>query len=570
MSVRSLLLGASALALAAIPGVALAGAPIAPHIASVTISPVTVVNLAQLAKSAANARALSMPVPYAALRHKYPTADGRPRAARLLPTMAPNTTITRAAGSFTGFNGTYDGQLPAVLNYELEPPDQGLAVARNTIVEDVNNVLEIFQATGKPLVGPVSDYALFGLTENNAPVLSDPHVEFDPDSQRWFIEEVVELSDGFNGFALAVSQTSNPAGAYYVYLIDDQGANISGCQGSCLADYPQPGYDKNAFYITADLFSNVTGNYVNAGLYALPKAALISGQSFTYDYYVVPEFVLEPSIPARPNDFSTKNNGTEFFETAQEIYYGTNTLGIYALTDTASVGSTTPPPLFSTTVTPEPYAQTVPATEPNDVGPYGQSQGATTSPQLDGGYNAVSGGVKFYNHGLFAALATGSTDKNGLPVDDIAWFKVAVSADSTGVHAQMGVQGYIVPPTGYSLLYPAIAAGIGGRGAIGFTIVGKNASHPGAYPSTGYVLFKAGHHHGGPITITGQGSASDDGFTGYPGAGPAGVGRWGDFASATEDPVTGYLYLGNEYIPDASLYPRGSYANWGTYISVIK
>ena len=60
-----------------------------------------------------------------------------------------------------------------------------------------------------------------------------------------------------------------------------------------------------------------------------------------------------------------------------------------------------------------------------------------------------------------------------------------------------------------------------------------------------------------------------DGFTGCPGPGPGKVGRWGDYGAATVDSVTGYFYTANEMIPNPTTYPRGTFANWGTFITQL-
>jgi hypothetical protein len=572
VTLKNLLNGATVLAAALTPGLAPglahAAAPVGAGIASAKIAPLAVVDMAQLATSAANRTALATARPLPPMPLRYP--NGGKRAAVLTPGLAPNTTVVAAPrATVTGINGSYDGQLPAVLNYELEPPDQGLAVNNNEVVEIVNNVLEIYSAkTGKSVVGPISNYAVFGLTENGAPILSDPHVEYDAAVGRWFIEELIGLSNGFYGFALAVSETSNPAGKYYIYQIDDQGANISACEGSCLPDYPQPGYDANAFYIDADLFSNVSGNFIDTGLYAMPLPALIAGQSFTYDYYLLPDFVVEPAIPAAPGQYATESGGTEFFLSAQNILYGTDTLSVWSLSNTGAIGTSSPPTAYNTILNSEAYTSTVPATEPNDVGPYGLSVGATTSPMLDGGYNSLGSGVKFLGGAMYTALTTGTTDSKGLARNQIAWFKVAAQGSTAGVRAHITAQGYVTPPAGYSIEYPGFALTAGGKGLIGFTISAPDAALTGGYPSTAIVSFTNGVP-GTKILVTGQGSASDDGFTGYPGPGPAGVGRWGDYSSATNDPATGTLWIGNEYIPNASVYPRGTYANWGTFLTSV-
>jgi hypothetical protein len=73
----------------------------------------------------------------------------------------------------------------------------------------------------------------------------------------------------------------------------------------------------------------------------------------------------------------------------------------------------------------------------------------------------------------------------------------------------------------------------------------------------------------GGIIVSGHGFTSDDGFTGCRAPGPGTVGRWGDYGAAVVDAATGYIYTANEMIPDPSLFARGHYANWGTFITQI-
>jgi hypothetical protein len=54
-----------------------------------------------------------------------------------------------------------------------------------------------------------------------------------------------------------------------------------------------------------------------------------------------------------------------------------------------------------------------------------------------------------------------------------------------------------------------------------------------------------------------------------PGPGPGQIGRWGDYGAATVDAATGFFYFGNEYIPDPTEFPPGSFTNWGTFITRV-
>jgi hypothetical protein len=86
------------------------------------------------------------------------------------------------------------------------------------------------------------------------------------------------------------------------------------------------------------------------------------------------------------------------------------------------------------------------------------------------------------------------------------------------------------------------------------------------FPSAAVINF-TGTAFDSSILIDGPGFTSDDGYSGCPANAPGKVGRWGDYAAATLDAVTGFSYTANEMIPDPAQFARGTLANWGTFIS---
>ena len=115
------------------------------------------------------------------------------------------------------------------------------------------------------------------------------------------------------------------------------------------------------------------------------------------------------------------------------------------------------------------------------------------------------------------------------------------------------------------IIYPAIAANKAGKGLIGFTISNPDANAPGGFPSAAVIEF-AGFPKGNIIVI-GQGATTFDQRAACLRPGPGGVGQWGDYGAATVDAATGFFYLGNEYIPDPTVFPRIENGNWGTFIT---
>jgi hypothetical protein len=128
-------------------------------------------------------------------------------------------------------------------------------------------------------------------------------------------------------------------------------------------------------------------------------------------------------------------------------------------------------------------------------------------------------------------------------------------------------QGYVIPPDGYSLIYPAFAVNKAGTGLIGFTVRSPDANAPGGFPSADFIEF-AGYPRGN-IIVTGQGATSYDQLAACLGPGPGGVAPWGDYGAATVDAATGFFYIANEYIPDPTVFPRSENGNWGTFITQV-
>jgi hypothetical protein len=474
-----------------------------------------------------------------------------------------------SAPSIKGFVGITDGT-DASLGFELEPPDQGLAVNNNVAVEINNNAVMVFDATtGATLAGPIDTSVFFNAPDGT--FLSDTQAFFDPTTQRWFLTEIISDFSSIEYIALAVSETSSATGSYYIYHLRAFSNDLPGCgTDDCLPDYPKAGYDANIFIIDVDLFnSDPFGGYVGAAGYAIPKSVAAAGGSFTYTrlFFGANDFVVQPSIPAPGQAFVSAANGTEYLMEA----VGSNSIRVWAISNTNNIVSN-PSSLRGNaiTISSEDFVGiTVPSTEPNVVGPYCSSVGATSAPSLDGGYSAFQATVQMANGNLYGALAYAAKDGNGLDRNNIAWFVLTPSVDSNGIpSASISTQGYLAATDGYSLSYPAFALNNTGAGYMGITQTNQSSSVAGGYPSASIIQFTGTGFTGGFI-VTGQGFTSDDGFSGCQGPGAADVGRWGDYGAAVVDAVTGYFYTANEMIPDPSQYPRGSFANWGTFITQI-
>jgi hypothetical protein len=326
-------------------------------------------------------------------------------------------------------------------------------------------------------------------------------------------------------------------------------------------------------YVAANLFNIVTGNFVEAAIYALPKSKLIAGApNFTFHRFDdPPDFVVQPSVPAPLEPFSTAASGSEFLMSTP-LTGAPNILTVLAIINTNNIVSKIDSMklLRTTIVDPQPFGNgaTVPSTQPNVIGPFCKSQGVTSAPSLDGGFSPFQATIPEAGGNLYGALPFGAKDGIGLPRDVIAWFEVHPTLSSSSLSAKIVHQGHVVPPNGYSIDYPAFGLSKTGAGVMGMSITNKSKSVPGGFPSAAFIRF-TGSATTGQIIISGQGVTSDDGFTGCPGPGPGQVGRWGDYGAATVDAKTGFFYTANEMIPNPTKFKRGKFTNWGTFITQL-
>lgn len=558
---------------------------ISPQVATL----VRTVSVTQLSTSPANQQALQAQQnaqPVEMPKHLLPdgslASEPSSEALKGLPlTPEPNAGVegdpSRPFRQISGFTGIFAGQEEPRIGFELEPPDQGLAVHDNVVAEINNLLIQFFKSDGTPLTNPIAAFAIF-LTDFRV-TLTDTQVFFDPKSKHWFFDIVIrEGFGGFNGIGLAVSKTADPLGEYFIYHVSTFSNNFVSDICSvlpatfCFPDYPKAGFNADALFIAADMFAEHAGldHFIGTAVYVLPKKELEAGADFTYIRFDrVDDFVVQPSVPAPGEPFETTNGGTEYLLTARNFVDASNNVRVVAIYNTNQIVSS-PGSLqqISFDVAVEPYGPTVPSAQPDVIGPYCTLVGVTSAPQLDGGFNAFQATIQKAGGNLYGVLPFGATDGNGLNRDVLAWFILQPSLTSSpSLTAHIVAQGYVVPPSGYSLSYPAFAIRKSGAGLIGMSITNPDPNVAGGFPSAGFIQFSG--FPKGNIVVSGQGATSDDGFTGCPFAGPGQVGRWGDYGAATVDAATGFFYVANEYIPDPKEFPRGFGTNWGTFITQV-
>jgi hypothetical protein len=488
---------------------------------------------------------------------------GKAAIAAALSIPSPKANAVSKATPQVAFKGLTTVDTANTNGFVVTPPDQGLCAGHGFVLESINLALSVYSQTGSQLTTPESVNSFFA-ADPATTFLSDPRCYYDAPTQRWFVSmiDVYNSANGRSELLLAVSQTSDPRGGYYLYTIDvtDDGANGTpsdpGCP--CLGDQPLLGADKYGVYLSTNEFGLFDSAFNGAQIYAISKAALEAGTASSLVHFgnlPLAEGISYSVQPASSPDLNEEEgSGVEYFLSALD-FYGTldNRIAVWAVTNTRSLAQSTPSVSLTNVVIPS-EAYGLPPSAPQKAGPYplGQSLGEPEE-LLDSGDDRMQN-VVFAGGHLWGGLDTIVSDGSNINAG-IAYFDVRPSLTGSGLTATVQGQNYI-SVTGNSVIYPGIGVTADGAAAAALTLTG--ASY---FPSAAYA--KLNPSHAGNVTIVAAGTAPQDDFSGYPEYGGAGVARWGDYSWGVADGSA--LWLATEYIPggiDSTYY----LTDFGTFV----
>ncbi|MEO8566917.1 MAG: hypothetical protein ABI541_11090 [Betaproteobacteria bacterium] len=520
--------------------------------------------------------------------------------------------------------------------FTVEPPDQALCVGNGYVLEAVNDVLNIFNTSGQSVLPDntstniVSGFptdvnhavdlnsfygyapAINRSTGVRAQFVTDPSCLYDAATQRFFVV-VLTLETNPNGsftlvnhLDLAVSQTSNPTGAWNIYRTDvtNDGTNTGGTNpGPYLGDYPHIGADAYGFYITTNAYPWCCNGFSGAQIYAFSKAQLAAGATNVSMVHfdtsgtvnvpsdagsTQPGFTVWPAQSPGTSSFQLGSGGTEYFMSSNAAdeathpvagtggNYVSDKIVVWSLTNTSSLDTATPALSLSNNVLtvgtyaiPPKQKQPGSGTLATTDTPQGYCINDTTTLLFNGQtgcWRLLFGGepahnevistpdsndtrmqqVMYANGKLWGALDTALNPNGGPQRAGIAWYIVNPSA------AKVVMAGYL-GATGNDFTYPAIGVTASGRGVLAFTASGDTLN-----PSSGFAPIDAHAGVGAWSVVTGgQGAAQDDGFTSYKSqVGNPPRTRWGDYSAAAVDGDS--IWIASEYIAHAC-----DYATWG-------
>jgi len=177
---------------------------------------------------------------------------------------APNPTGLSFDGVGVGFNGFVPSG---------NPPDTNGRVGAKQYVQWNNTSFAVFDKnTGTPLTGPVAGNALFQELGGDCALHNDgdPVVAYDIMAGRWILAQfVVGGSPDFSHQCVAVSQTEDATGAYFLYDFVTDPTNF--------IDYPKIGVWPDGYYMSGRVF-NASGTAFLAGrIFVFEREQMLKG-----------------------------------------------------------------------------------------------------------------------------------------------------------------------------------------------------------------------------------------------------------------------------------------------------
>jgi hypothetical protein len=113
--------------------------------------------------------------------------------------------------------------------------------------------------------------------------ITDPHVYFDRQSERWFVV-AINTAPASNRILIAVSIGSTitaQSSFNFFFFNHDNGAPANSPDRGAFCDYPMVGLDKHALYIGGIIF-NSSGNFIGSSAYVVNKASLAVGRQLQF------------------------------------------------------------------------------------------------------------------------------------------------------------------------------------------------------------------------------------------------------------------------------------------------
>ena len=507
--------------------------------------------------------------------------------------------------------------------FSVEPPDQALCAGNGFLLEALNDVLQVYNTSGTPLLngGAAVDLNTFygypaaivrsgPHAGERGPTITDPTCIYDKASNRFFVVVLtldhVGLTAALNGknhLDIAVSNSGDPTTGFNIFKLPVQndgtdGTPNHGCTLTfCLGDYPHIGADANGIYLTTNEFSVFGAGFFGSQIYAVSKAALVNGTANSVVLFNTlgltadgAGFTVWPaSSPG--TTFDGANGGTEHFLSSNAVFSddGTsNNIYQWSLSNTSSLATASPAPTLQfASIAVQTYA--VPPRAKQKAGNRPLSDCIADTVIFPTCFSAVAGFAS-HNNATFGP-PNGELNSNDSRFGQVVyangklWGAIGTAVEVGGAE-RAGIGFYVVNPGSHNLVlqglaglpstdltYPTVGVTDSGRGVISFTLTGDND-----YPSAAYAPLDA-QVGMGDVAVIQAGAGPWDGFTSYRVSGSTRP-RWGDYGATAV--MGNSIWAASEYTAQTCTYaqylviPRGEcgggrapLGNWSTHISQL-
>jgi hypothetical protein len=152
------------------------------------------------------------------------------------------------------------------------PPDTNGRVGATQYVQWNNTSFAVFSKTGALLYGPAAGNTLFQslggvcATHNDG----DPVVSYDILAGRWVLSQfVVGASPEFSHQCVAVSQTQDATGAYFLYDFVTDPVNF--------VDYPKTGVWPDGYYMSGHVFNSTGTAFLAGRIFVFEREQMLKG-----------------------------------------------------------------------------------------------------------------------------------------------------------------------------------------------------------------------------------------------------------------------------------------------------
>jgi len=186
------------------------------------------------------------------------------------------------------FEGTSNRSNLDVFGGFVNPPDTNGDVGPSRYVQTVNLLVQIFNKSGTSLGAPFAMSQLFTGTGGQCAIHDDgdPVVLYDHLADRWLLSQLALPTYPNPPFyqCIAISQTGDPTGAYYLYEYQAPGGKLN--------DYPKFGVWPDGYYMTDNQFDP---GFAGGGVFAFDRAKMLAGNpGAAFIYFDLAS--LDPSI----------------------------------------------------------------------------------------------------------------------------------------------------------------------------------------------------------------------------------------------------------------------------------